>query len=270
MSSVYEYDRNMDVANTYVWNSDGSSNKKILQEDLSASVFEFLWGKLLKQKQNVIIRNLDAYEKVDPDMTGILRAQGIRRMIVAPFFLKKELIGFVELENPPIGSISGLSRLLDTFAGFTAILIRYRDYTKQITALNRQEKVAHQAIINDQLRKEPADGIQEMLRTIGSQYHSNRSYIFELLPNGDAVCTYEWCAEGTDEAREPLQHVFRSVFEHTIGSTLRKNQDVVIRNMNAYAMIDPEMAERLQAAGIERVVIAPAVSGKQADRDDQY
>jgi diguanylate cyclase (GGDEF)-like protein len=254
---IFEYEASGDISNTYEWCREGVTPEKEHLQHVPGDVFDCTFGRTLKQRQNIMIQDMHAYAGIDPTAAEILSAQGISRLVGAPLSLENRLIGFIGIDNPPLSTIGSLAGTLDVFGAFTAALLRHRDNTSRLVAMNRQERITHDAIRKALLQKNPDAEIRELISRIGTELNASRAYVFEFENDVTVSNTYEWCNDGVIPEKDNLMHVDVSVYAKSWIEAMKKHHHILIRDMDVYAKKDPMTAEFLRHQNIDRLIASP-------------
>ncbi|MCC6093789.1 MAG: GGDEF domain-containing protein [Eubacterium sp.] len=93
-------------------------------------------------------------------------------------------------------------RLLHLDVGFT----NDGDFARFENMLNN-ETWANKAITSGIMEKDPSEGVQKMVDSVGLGLRSEHTLIFEERQDGTASCTYEWCSPDYPPVRNELQSV---------------------------------------------------------------
>lgn len=102
-------------SNTYEWNRTGVASE---QENLQKLPVYLLrrWLDLFAEGESVVISDVEDLRESEPDEWGVLRPQGIRRLLASPIWQDQVLTGFLGVDNPRhcIGD-DALMRMLTMF-----------------------------------------------------------------------------------------------------------------------------------------------------------
>ena len=118
-----------------------------------------------------------------------------------------------------------------------------------------------ESILNDCMKQVVADtdpevSIEKMLAYIGQTFSCRRTYIFEAIGGWGLKNTYEWCAEGVAPRKEQTRDVPLPIF-HWLEAPFRRNEVVVIRDLEQLRTEHPENYEILKPWGITSLAVAP-------------
>lgn len=135
------------------------------------------------------------------------------------------------------------------------------------TNLHNEEYAGNEAMINEGLRlslAEPLPGksIDILLEYLGKSLASDRVYIFEEMEDGTFSNTYEWCARDVLPQKDNLQNVPFEVVEIWYWK-FRKQENVIIKNMENIRENDPAMYEVLKPQNIQTLVVSPLINDKK-------
>jgi diguanylate cyclase (GGDEF)-like protein len=123
--------------------------------------------------------------------------------------------------------------------------------------------VSNEEMINEGLRislltTNPDESISILLEYIGKMLKCERIYIFEEEHGLYFRNTYEWCAPGVEPQIDNLQEVSMETTELWM-ETFKKNQNIIIKDLEATKETDPLMYECLKPQDINSIVVSPLV-----------
>jgi diguanylate cyclase (GGDEF)-like protein len=121
----------------------------------------------------------------------------------------------------------------------------------------------NEAMINEGLRislltTNPDESIRNLLEYIGKSLQCERIYIFEEEHGISFKNTYEWCAPGVVPQIDNLQNVSMETTEIWMNA-FRKNQNIIIKDLEETKETDPLMYECLKPQDINSIVVSPLV-----------
>jgi diguanylate cyclase (GGDEF)-like protein len=121
----------------------------------------------------------------------------------------------------------------------------------------------NEEMINEGLRislltTNPDEAIRNLLEYIGKTLQCERIYIFEEEHGVRFKNTYEWCAPGVVPQIDNLQNVTMETAEIWM-ETFRKNQNIIIKDLEETKETDPLMYECLKPQDIHSIVVSPLV-----------
>lgn len=133
----------------------------------------------------------------------------------------------------------------------------------------RQKKILDQTIENEiavtdalsvaMEKEDPDDAINSLLLELGKGFKADRSYIFEENEDGGFDNTYEWCREGVTAEKGNLQNVSEKILVPWNNAFDRQGY-LIIRNLEEYRSIDPEVYEVLKPQKIHSLIVSPLVT----------
>jgi diguanylate cyclase (GGDEF)-like protein len=123
--------------------------------------------------------------------------------------------------------------------------------------------VSNEEMINEGLRislltTNPDESVQNLLEYIGKSLKCERIYIFEEEHGVSFRNSYEWCAPGVVPQIDNLQAVSMETVEIWM-EAFRKNQNIIIKDLEATKDTDPLMYECLKPQDINSIVVSPLV-----------
>lgn len=135
--------------------------------------------------------------------------------------------------------------------------------TQEIQRETIQEYMDNEAMLNEGLRvslavSDPEESIRLLLEYLGKALKSERVYIFEKSQPTLYDNTYEWCADGVSTEMQNLQNVPIEALKFWV-ERFKKNQNVVIRNLEEEKEKDPLAYEYLAPQMIRSLVASPLV-----------
>lgn len=123
---------------------------------------------------------------------------------------------------------------------------------------------SNEAMINEGLRISlsaplPEKSIEILLEYLGQSLFCDRVYIFEEVEKGIFSNTYEWCAKKVCPQKENLQNLPYEVVKIWY-RTFRKQENIIIKNLEVIREKDPAMYEVLEPQDIRTLVVSPLMS----------
>jgi diguanylate cyclase (GGDEF)-like protein len=132
---IFEETAEHRLSNTYEWCAVGVEPEKEKLQDFPKENAK-LWYQRFKEKQNVIVEDVEALKDSDPMMYDILEPQDIQSLIVSPLFNNSEIIGFYGVDNPPAEMMKNISTLFVILGHFLVSLLRRRDLVEKLRNLS--------------------------------------------------------------------------------------------------------------------------------------
>lgn len=126
--------------NTYEWCAPGIVPEIDELQNLEFDLYK-VWLPAFKNHEDIVIRDMSEYEKIDPEMAEVLEPQGINQLITVPLFISNKFIGFVGIDNPPTEGMQEIVVLFEMLATFAASLLKNRDYTARLQHLSRTDAI---------------------------------------------------------------------------------------------------------------------------------
>lgn len=131
---AYIFEDNLDGTfdNTYEWCREGVT-KEI--DNLKRVPYEGMldvWFEEYEKSHNIMIYDIEEYRQVSEPMYQLLKPQGIQTLVTGPIEINGKYIGFYGVDNPPIEFMDNISILIDMMEFVMSMMIRIRNYTKQI------------------------------------------------------------------------------------------------------------------------------------------
>lgn len=103
--------------NRFEWCANGVPSHKEKMQGLPVSLIEH-WLPCFKQKECVIIENLEQIKEVNPNEYRLMYEQAITSFVAAPFESGGMLLGYLAVDNPPAEQIKNIASLLQTLSYF--------------------------------------------------------------------------------------------------------------------------------------------------------
>lgn len=129
---IVELDHQRGIStNTYEVCADGVPSEKALLQNLPFSESDF-WYATLTQRNFLLVEDVDALE--DTALQALLRAQGIRSIVLAPLWRNGRLIGFAGVDNPA-AMLEDVERLTAP-SDYLTLLLSRRDLNREIERSN--------------------------------------------------------------------------------------------------------------------------------------
>lgn len=138
---VFEIRDNGVTDNTYEWCEQGVEPQIRLLQNVPISEIAQDWMTHFKNRQAVVIRNIEDYRKVNPDNYAFLKKQRIQRLICVPMYMDERLLGFIGIDNPVEDEMDEVALTFRILANFTAALIRHRDNDSSLRYLNERDSL---------------------------------------------------------------------------------------------------------------------------------
>ena len=98
--------------NTYEWCAEGITPQIENLQTIAQSEMPY-WYEKLKNRESIIIQEVEAVRDIMPQEYELLKAQNIHTEIAVPMIHKNSLIGFVGLDNPRIEDQAAFVYLLE-------------------------------------------------------------------------------------------------------------------------------------------------------------
>ena len=139
---IFEFhDELMD--NTYEWCAPGTTAEIQNLQSIPLDVCHH-WIAAFRQNKPYVITDLEEHKDTEPDEYNRLKPQGIHSLIVVPLFDHKELIGFLGIDNPPLGNGSNIVEILQLLAFFIQVVlvrIKANKHLQELTYLDEMTGV---------------------------------------------------------------------------------------------------------------------------------
>lgn len=130
---IFEVAPDGSSSNTYEWCAEGVEPEKDALQNISAEAAK-PWYDTFAKRGNVIIRNMEDYKKISPDLYRILKPQNINSLIAGPLYLDNKLIGYYGVDNPPYKDMEFISYTYDMLGNFICSLIQSRNLKREAEA----------------------------------------------------------------------------------------------------------------------------------------
>lgn len=149
-------------SNTYEWCRDGVEPQKKELQHISADFMSWCVDTFHKG-ESLVVLNVDSMKKDRPDVWKILEKQGVRRLLAAPMWKNKKLLGFIGVDNPKYHHVDDAQ--IYTMAYFLADRIQ-RDETEtrlsELLEFNKEDVLKKTRLGLWVIRLNPETGYGEM------------------------------------------------------------------------------------------------------------
>jgi diguanylate cyclase (GGDEF)-like protein len=122
---IFEEDQGKGYSNTYEWCADGVVPQKDNLQQVSPEIAS-IWLEQFRNKENVIIKQLDDIRETDPRMYDLLKPQDIHSLVASSLVFNNRIIGFYGIDNPPAELMENISVLFQIMGYFIVSLMRRR------------------------------------------------------------------------------------------------------------------------------------------------
>lgn len=139
-SYIFEEFNGQYFDNTYEWCKKGVSPEIDNLQGLPYEIGD-IWYREYDKNSNVMIYDIDEYEKVSPEMHAVLAPQGIKTLVTGPLELNGKYIGFYGVDNPPIEYMEDVSNILKTMSYVISIMIANRDALDKIKKMSLTDQL---------------------------------------------------------------------------------------------------------------------------------
>lgn len=140
-----------------------------------------------------------------------------------------------------------------------AIDISYQERNTAARQYQTNESVVNEALRTALAAPTPEKSLQVLLKYMGEALKSERIYVFEENKEHNLDNTYEWCAKNVQPQKHNLQNVPKEVVEIWY-KTFRKNENVIIKDIEHIKTEDPLAYEYLKPQEIRSLVVSPMIS----------
>lgn len=159
---IFEHHPGQILHNSYEWCRQGIKQRISQQEKIHMDAYKPVWGPLLRNREGIIIRDIETYRQVSEIVYKYLKADEIASLIIMPIFLEGKYIGLVGVDNPAKELMDAAVNVMKLTSRLSATLIGHREqmqkvledsYRDQLTgAANRKGLERFLAVVN---RAEP-------------------------------------------------------------------------------------------------------------------
>lgn len=139
---VYIFEENAagKLSNTYEWCARGISVQKENLESVPIRVLQG-WYRKFKNRENVIIQDIEAVKDEDPEIYHYLYPQNIRSLVVSPLVMEKKIIGFYGADNPPEEFLGNIATVFQIMGHFIVSLLRRRNLVKSLEQMSYYDQL---------------------------------------------------------------------------------------------------------------------------------
>lgn len=147
-------------SNTYEWCGEGitpqiDNLQEVDQKEISH------WVSELEKGKEILISDIEEIAECWESEYRILKAQNIKSCIEAPIILNNKLIGFIGVDNAPMGISQIIRRLLTTVGYFIAICMKNQENMRVLETMGYSDQMTGCSNRNAYIRK------MEMLKKQG-------------------------------------------------------------------------------------------------------
>ena len=135
---ILETDGKM-VNNTFEWCADGIKPAIQMLQNIPHKGHLDIWEKALGGQSSLVVENIDAYRKTEPQLYEILKVQNIRNLIEAPLYDNDRIIGYLGADNYHPTEEVDTRRILETVARFISRRIINYQLMKKLEAINTHD-----------------------------------------------------------------------------------------------------------------------------------
>lgn len=132
---IFERNSRNTFDNTFEWCSNQTFSEKDMLKDIPEHLFGS-WIQAFNRNENVVISDIEAIRKTDPDTYSLLKLQNIHSLVASPIMDGRKLIGFYGIDNPPPRLLNHISFILQLFGHFISSLLKRRDLVERLENLS--------------------------------------------------------------------------------------------------------------------------------------
>ncbi|MBR4909545.1 MAG: EAL domain-containing protein [Acidaminococcaceae bacterium] len=127
------------VNNTFEWCADGIKPAIHMLQNIPHKGYLDIWEKALDGHSSLVVENIDAYRKTEPQMYEILKVQNIRSLIEAPLYDNGRIIGYLGADNYHPTEEVDTRRILETVTRFISRRIINYQLMKKLENINTHD-----------------------------------------------------------------------------------------------------------------------------------
>lgn len=121
--------------NSYEWCANGVVPQKEMLQNVPFEVVK-LWHQRFRNRENVIIQDVESIREEDPAVYEYLVPQDIQSLIVNPLMDEGQIIGFFGVDNPPPELLAHISGTFQIISHFITSLLKRRNLVKHLEQLS--------------------------------------------------------------------------------------------------------------------------------------
>jgi diguanylate cyclase (GGDEF)-like protein len=129
---IFEHHPGQILHNSYEWCRKGVSQRISQQEKIHMEAYKPVWGPLLRNREGIIIRNLETYRQVSEIVYKYLKEDEIASLIIMPIFLEGKYIGLIGVDNPARELMDAAVNVMKLTARLSATLIGHREQMQKV------------------------------------------------------------------------------------------------------------------------------------------
>jgi diguanylate cyclase (GGDEF)-like protein len=138
---IFEKNDHGGFDNTYEWCAAGVTPQKENLQNLGYDVLE-IWEEEFREKESVIIRELEEIRESDPKMYDCLKPQQIHSLVAGPLYQDEQgLVSFFGVDNPEADRLSNISLLFQILGHFLVSLLRWRDLVSRLEVMSYRDQL---------------------------------------------------------------------------------------------------------------------------------
>ena len=127
------------VHNTFEWCADGIEPAIHILQNIPYKGYLDIWDAALGDQTSLVIENIEAYRKTEPQLYEILKVQNIRCLIEAPLYDNDRIIGYLGADNYQDTEEVDTRRILETVARFISRRIVNFQLMKKLESINTHD-----------------------------------------------------------------------------------------------------------------------------------
>lgn len=130
------------TSNTYEWTNNGVEPWNEELRNLSKQDMHWLYEHLMKDNV-VCIHDVEHIKDKDALLYELLKAQGVKNIIVSPLIVKAQIVGFYGISNICADDLFMFYTLLDTLGSFILSLLKFRNTFRRVEELSKRDRMTN-------------------------------------------------------------------------------------------------------------------------------
>lgn len=250
------------LSSTHEWHAPGIQPQIGNQQNLHVPLDDSFRFSLQGNGQCLALENLDILREKHPEDYADLRSQGIERLVAVPLELDGQLMGYIEVDNPPAEKIEHITPLLNTLGYFISSSIRRQNDKRLLETLSYYDPLTGSLNRNAFVRDLEAfmvlpesvgvvcldiNGMKEINDAQGHPYGDQI-----LIKMAETLTTLFGPGSLYRSGGDEFVVICRSISESDLEDRVRELRTLLASNMEYRASIGSRWAE--ECSGLQRIL----------------
>ncbi|WP_180326482.1 sensor domain-containing diguanylate cyclase [Raoultibacter phocaeensis] len=128
------------MSNTYEWCNEGVDSQIEASQDVPVSYID-RWMDSFKQRDCVIIEDVEQLKGTSPIEYAILKPQGIARLVVAPIYANEELSGYIGVDDPELERLDLSTSFFKTVGMFLSMEVEQSAIREKLRRMSFEDSL---------------------------------------------------------------------------------------------------------------------------------